>query len=48
MHADEHKIAAAKALANFVKNPDLEHIIPSAFDEWVADKVAETVKNVKD
>jgi malic enzyme len=30
---DNHKIAAAKALANFVKNPDREHIIPSAFDE---------------
>ena len=43
---DEHKIAAAKALANFVKNPDREHIIPSAFDEWVADMVAEAVKNV--
>ena len=43
---DEHKIAAAKALANFVKNPDREHIIPSAFDEGVADKVAEAVKSV--
>ena len=43
---DEHKIAAAKALANFVKNPDREHIIPSAFDVWVADVVAEAVKNV--
>jgi malic enzyme len=30
---DEHKIAAAKALANFIKNPDREYIIPSAFDE---------------
>ena len=43
---DEHKIAAAKALAEFVKNPGHEHIIPSAFDEWVADIVAEAVKNV--
>ena len=43
---DEHKIAAAKALANFVENPDREHIIPSAFDEWIADRVAEAVKNV--
>lgn len=43
---DDHKIAAAKALANFVENPDREHIIPSAFDEWVADAVAEAVKNV--
>ena len=43
---DEHKIAAAKALANFVQNPDREHIIPSAFDQWVADVVTEAVKNV--
>lgn len=42
---DEHKIAAAKALAEFIKNPDIEHIIPSAFDEGVADKVAEAVKD---
>ena len=43
---DEHKIAAAKALANFVKNPDRKHIIPSAFDEWIADVVAEAVKRI--
>jgi len=30
---DEHKIAAAKALANFVKNHDREHIITSEFDQ---------------
>ncbi len=43
---DEHKIAAANALANAVKNPDCEHIIPSAFDEWIADIVAEAVVTV--
>ena len=43
---DEHKIAAANALANAVKNPDCEHIIPSAFDEWIADMVAEAVVTV--
>ena len=43
---DEHKIAAAKTLANFIENPDRERILPSAFDEWVADKIAEAVKNV--
>ena len=43
---DQHKIAAAKALAEFVENPDREHIIPSAFDEWIADKVAEAVKSI--
>lgn len=41
---DEHKIAAAKALAEFVENPCREHIIPSAFDDWVANVVAEAVK----
>ena len=46
--SDEHKIAAAKALANFVKNPDREHIIPSAFDQWIANAVAEAVKNIKE
>ena len=40
------KIAAARALASFVKNPNCEYIIPSAFDEWVANKVAEAVKNI--
>jgi malic enzyme len=30
---DEHKITAAKALAEFVENPNREHIIPSAFDQ---------------
>ena len=43
---DEHKIAAANALANAVKNPDCEHIIPSAFDEWIANMVAEAVVTV--
>jgi len=43
---DEHKIAAANALANAVNNPDCEHVIPSAFDEWIADLVAEAVKDV--
>jgi hypothetical protein len=33
-------------LANFVQNPDREYIIPSAFDDWVADVVAKAVKNV--
>jgi malate dehydrogenase (oxaloacetate-decarboxylating) len=43
---DEHKIAAAKALANFVKNHDREHIIPSEFDQWVPYIVTKAVKNV--
>jgi len=43
---DEHKIAAAKALANFVQNPNRERIIPSAFDQWVADVVSKAVKSI--
>ena len=43
---DEHKIAAAKALAEFIENLDKDHILPLAFEEWIANKVAEAVKNV--
>jgi len=41
---DEHKILAAKALANFTQNPTPEKIIPSPLEEWVADAVAEAIK----
>ena len=41
---DEHKIAAALALANMVKNPSIENILPLASDENVAKVVAEAVK----
>lgn len=41
---DEMKIKAAEWLANFVKNPTPEKIIPSPFEEWIADAVAEVVK----
>lgn len=41
---DEMKIKAAEWLANFVKNPTPEKIIPSAFEDWVADAVASVVK----
>lgn len=40
---EEMKIAAAQALANLVKNPTVEKIIPNAFDEGVTDTVAEAV-----
>ena len=43
---DEHKIAAAKALASFISEPDVEHILPSALDKGVAAAVAEAVKGV--
>lgn len=43
---DEHYLAAAHALANYVKKPTPEYIIPSVFDEGIADMVAEAVKKV--
>ena len=41
---DEHKIAAAKALAALVQNPTADKIIPSPFDEGVVDAVANTIR----
>jgi malate dehydrogenase (oxaloacetate-decarboxylating) len=41
---DEHKIAAANALANYIENPDVDHILPSALDRGVAKAIAEAVK----
>jgi malate dehydrogenase (oxaloacetate-decarboxylating) len=43
---DEHKIAAANALASYIQNPDVEHILPSALDKGVAKVIAEAVKGV--
>jgi malate dehydrogenase (oxaloacetate-decarboxylating) len=41
----EMKIAAAEALANLVKNPTAEKIIPGPFDEGVVKAVSEAIKN---
>ncbi|MCB0524973.1 MAG: NADP-dependent malic enzyme [Lewinellaceae bacterium] len=41
----EMKLAAAFAIANYLKNPDREHIIPAALDENVAKVVAKAVYN---
>lgn len=41
---DEMKIKAAEWLANFVKNPTPEKIIPSPFEEAIADAVASVIK----
>ena len=40
---DDHKIAAAEALASLVDSPSADEIIPSAFDERVVPAVAETI-----
>lgn len=41
---EKMKIQAAEWLANFVKNPTPEKIIPSPFEEGIADAIAEVVK----
>jgi malate dehydrogenase (oxaloacetate-decarboxylating) len=41
---DKMKIAAAQAIAGFVKDPNPEKIVPSVFEEGVAQAVAEAVK----
>ena len=40
---DEHKIAAAEALASLVPEPAAEKIIPSPFDDGVVEAIAKTV-----
>jgi malate dehydrogenase (oxaloacetate-decarboxylating) len=44
---DEHKLAAAFALANYVTNPTVDMIVPNALDKAVADVVAQAVMGVK-
>jgi malate dehydrogenase (oxaloacetate-decarboxylating) len=41
---DDHKIAAAEALAALVEHPNADEIIPSAFDERVVPAVAAVIK----
>lgn len=41
---DEMKLKAAQNLADAVKNPNPDKIIPSPFEEWIADLVAEAIK----
>lgn len=41
---DDHKIAAAEALAGLVENPTSEEIIPSAFDERVVPAVSDVIR----
>lgn len=41
---DEHKIAAAEALAGLVKHPNADHIIPSPFDPGVVEAVAKSIQ----
>jgi len=41
---EEHKIEAAIALAEYVKNPTVDEIIPSPLDKGVADVIAGVIK----
>ncbi len=40
---DDHKLAAAEALANLVENPTTEFIIPNPFDEKIVTAVANSI-----
>ncbi|MCL2438010.1 MAG: NADP-dependent malic enzyme [Coriobacteriia bacterium] len=40
---EDHKMLAAKALADFVKDPTAEKVIPSIFDEGLAQAVAKVI-----
>ena len=41
---DDMKINAAVAIANYIKKPTVDNIIPSTLDKWVADVVASAVR----
>ena len=41
---DEMKIKASESLANFVKNPTVDNIVPSPFEPGLVDIIAESVK----
>jgi len=41
---EKHKLAAAEALANYVKNPSINEIIPSPLDKNIADVIAWVIK----
>jgi malate dehydrogenase (oxaloacetate-decarboxylating) len=40
---DDHKIAAAEAIAGLVEQPDAEHIVPSVLDERLVTAVAQVI-----
>ena len=41
---DQHKLAAAEALAGLVENPTIDKIIPTAFDAGVVEAVSSVIK----
>lgn len=42
----EHKLIVAEVLAKSVINPSVINIIPSPLEKWIADKIAESMKNI--
>jgi malate dehydrogenase (oxaloacetate-decarboxylating) len=41
-----HKLKAAEILAGLVTNPSVINIIPSPLEKWIADKIAESMRNI--
>lgn len=41
---DQHKLAAAEALANLVENPTVDKVVPTAFDKGVVEAVSSVIK----
>lgn len=41
---DQHKIAAAEAIATLVESPDAEHVIPSVFDDRIVPAIANVIR----
>ena len=41
---DQHKLAAAEALANLVENPTVDKVVPTAFDEGVVEAIANIIR----
>ena len=44
MITDQHKIAAAEAIASLVDSPNVDEIIPSVFDERIVETIANVIK----
>ena len=41
---DQHKLAAAEALANLVENPTVDKVVPTAFDNGVVEAIANVIR----
>ena len=41
---DQHKLAAAEALANLVENPTVDKVVPTTFDEGVVEAIANVIR----